>query len=364
MGLLSILVAQWALTAVSLPTKSAAPNGVISAVSLRGNSPAPAPVSPAAPAAGEYKQNMTEDGRGPRGHFYYAESCEDCFYKSAFCGCKPAMEYFACLTNHCHAADASKFADKCAALESSCFADVDIECMGPKTVCTSKFNQLPFGGLGLSVILDDAEDKAYCGPFGKCIGKFRMKATIHRSVPYGSKAAAAPSPANAPAPVWLECGIPKKSVAEPAFEDKEDWITCQAQATGDVVGCDLPMRSGAALKAEQSEKGYCVLTDGQGGKQLTSPTWVVITNSHEKTAATKAAGTKVQKKEEKVQKKEEVPKVAKAEEKKEVPAEAEKQSPPKAEKQSKKEPAKDDNTEVGEPPWMENSDSKKPPPPI
>merc|ERR1719183_3052918 len=183
----------------------------VSIVHLRGVA-GPAPAAPAAPA----------DDRGERGHFYYSDGCEDCFYKGAQCGCQPALEYFACLTKHCHTANRTKFAEKCTALGSKCFNDLNIDCRGPDTVCTSKFHQLPLGGLGLTV--EVGEKEAFCGPFGKCIGHITMKAKVvnaPKPKPQEPKAASpapgpAPGPASAPTaadvpptPLWLECGLPK-----------------------------------------------------------------------------------------------------------------------------------------------------------
>merc|ERR1719401_269020 len=89
------------------------------------------------------------------------------------------MEYLACVTKHCKPSDSNNFATTCAKLESQCSSDLQIQCLGPNTFCTSKFHQLPTGGFGLSLDLTDAAKDAYCGPFGKCIGKYHMKAVIH-----------------------------------------------------------------------------------------------------------------------------------------------------------------------------------------
>lgn len=252
-------------------------------VNLRGIGPAPGP----APAT-------IVDDRGERGHFYYADECEDCYYKFSQCGCKPSMEYFACLAKHCYSSNRTRFADKCAKHGNDCFDELDIDCRGPDTVCEGKFHQLPMGGLGLSLDLNDATKDAFCGPFGKCIGEIHMKASIHNArkllgavaivgAPSPSVFSPAPGPAaSAPAlavkPVWLECGLPKVSKA--SVDKKEDWVICQAEAQGDTAACDIPMFP--KLKASREKRAYCVLTDGPNGERLTQPAFQDISNIHDK----------------------------------------------------------------------------------
>jgi len=270
------------------------------------------------------KSNATDnkkfvDDRGERGHFYYAEKCEDCFYKADKCGCDPTLEYFACVTKHCHKASAAEFADKCTAHGTKCSDDLDISCRGEDTTCQSKAHQLPHGGIGLTVDVSEAD--AFCGPFGKCIGKLHLTAKISgKAVAPSAPVAAAPGAASpapavagAPAavviavetePLWLECGLPK--VANADINHKKDWNICRSAAEGEAAECDLSLPT-KWLGAAQKKKIYCVLTDGENGKRLTQPAWHNIINVHEKMTKEdkeaeddeKAADAKAEKKTEK-----------------------------------------------------------------
>lgn len=181
-------------------------------------------------------------------------------------------------------------------MSNKCASDLDIDCRGPDTVCQSKWSQLPTGGLGFSVNIN--KDKAYCGPFGKCIGKIIMNVEVHRleekapppppKVTVASPAPASPaSPAAAPAvptappvpppPVWLECGLPVKASAD--IDNKEDWKLCQVEVKGDTASCKMSLFK--ELEAGGSKESYCVLTDAKDGKRLTSPYWSAIMNVHE-----------------------------------------------------------------------------------
>jgi len=183
---------------------------------------------------------------------------------------------------------------------------VGIECHGPDTVCQSKFSQLPTGGLGLKVSIDN--DNGFCGPWGKCIGYVIMNVDITN--PTNLSAAAAPGPASvaspapaapsspapaAPAsavpPMWLECGLPAKAKAD--IDNKEDWKICQEEVMGPTASCKVPLFK--ELEAGKKKKGYCLLTDGQGGKRLTQPYWSAIINVHDKVEG----GAETEKKEKK-----------------------------------------------------------------
>jgi hypothetical protein len=245
----------------------------------------------------------------PTGHFYNADSCDDCVYKAADCGCEPSMEYFACLTKHCSASNSTAFGDKCAQHSSDCSGQLDINCRGPATSCKSKYFQLPEGGIGLSLDLNHTEDDAYCGPFGKCIGKIHMKVNVHNFpkltktvepvAPVGLMApapaavtAAAPAPvATGPAPagmapkyetaadVWLECGLPKVSHADADVRRPQNFIMCEAKVEGLTAACDIPMD--ISLKAAKDTNGYCLLKEKSTGKRLTQPAYTKISNDHE-----------------------------------------------------------------------------------
>jgi len=316
---------------------------------LKGLEAAGSPAAAASPAAADSKatNKSVVDDRGARGHFYYSDSCNDCFYKGAQCGCQPALEYFACLTKHCHKADRNAFADKCTALGSKCFEDLDIDCRGPDTICTSKFHQLPVGGVGLTV--EVAETDAFCGPFGKCIGHIRMQGKIINA-PKPAKQQVAKAASPAPAPVaasspeaaepssglWLECGLPK--VAKPDINTEEDWTICRTEAEGDTAECELSLPS-KWLKAEQAKKVYCVLKDAEDGKRLTEPAWQAIFNVHDKDDAKKK------------------PKAAEEPEEAEEPKAAKK--PKAAEKPEEAEESADSNVR---PPWMAGKKKGKAPP--
>lgn len=300
-----LLLAAQLVTAASVPVKPAPPAGVLDPTastatftSLRGsNASAPA----AAPSAAA---PVFVDERGERGHFYYSEACEDCFYKEPQCGCRPAMEYFACLTKHCHASNHSRFTEKCTHLGDKCSSSLSIDCNGPQTVCASKHNELPAGGVGLTMDFEGIGDDAFCGPHGTCIGTVHMKADIH----HGQALLPAPMPVSGPAPapaivsgpapapglslataapVWLECGLPNVSNAD--IGNQTHWITCRAQVVGDRAECDLPMFS--SLQAAAGKKAYCVLTEGSEGKKLTEPDWFLVSNIHEKQTSSGAWGT-------------------------------------------------------------------------
>jgi len=268
-------------------------------ISLRG-------VKPEAkkPETNMLNSNLTDE-RGARGHLYYAQSCGDCVYRGEQCGCEPAVEYFACLTKHCYPSNNTFFAEKCSTLSNKCSKELDVQCRGSETVCKSKFNQLPVGGLGFS--LDIVEDNAYCGPHGVCIGKIGLKVHIHNGpkekeatkAPKVTVASPAPGPMMAapPAPaaaaskkdeaekIWLECGLPKKDGAD--IEAKQDWILCQQEVKGEEASCNVAMFK--ELQAGANKKGYCVLTQGKDGKRLTSPHWSAVINVHKKPAAAAAA---------------------------------------------------------------------------
>lgn len=282
MAIVSLLATQLLIKVSAIPISPELP-GVIN-TNLRGSEIAAAPAF--------------VDERGDRGHFFYADACDDCFYKGAQCGCTPTLEYFACLTKHCYSANRTRFTEKCDHLGRRCSSELNIDCNGPSTTCTGKFNQLPAGGIGLTMNMDDIEDDAFCGPHGKCIGAVHMKVDIHRQAQQllpalvappsaaGAPApavAASPFPAPAPAtaPVWLECGLP--NVTNARVDDQTHWILCKAQAQGDSAGCDVPMFP--SLDASAGKQAYCVLTDGSDGnppRRLTEPAWFTIRNSHEK----------------------------------------------------------------------------------
>lgn len=315
------------------------------------------------------------DERGPRGHFYYAQTCDDCFYKAPQCGCEPAVEYFACLTKHCHDSKTVSFAEKCTTLSNKCFKDISLSCKGPETVCTSKFSQLPTGGLGFDLDID--EDDAYCGPHGKCIGEIKLKAHIKNgpqeekkvekapdvtvaSPAPGPMAPSAPAPASAAvvAPVkkpvkeekkqeiWLECGLPKKENAN--IDDKHDWILCQKEVKEEKEKCKIPMFS--ELKAGAHKKAYCVLTDGKDGKRLTQPHWSKVINIHEKPKPSNATAVVAKKPEEpeaKAPKPEAKAKEPKAEESKPKAAPKKDEKPKEETKQAPL--ASDDSDKL---PWM------------
>lgn len=243
-------------------------------------------------------------GPPERGHFYYANKCEDCYYKVPVCGCRPATEYFACLTKHCDAANSTMFGEKCSHMQDRCSSELDIQCNGPDTVCESKYNQLPEGGLGMSVDFAQADEDAFCGASGKCIGDYHMKVSIHSatlslatgitslSVPAPAPVAAlAPAPAvnfagspsqamkTASATAILECGLPKVTNAK--IDEPSHWSICTAPASGVEAGCDIPMVS--AIQAGESKQGYCVLKDGiDDSKKLTQTVWFRVSNTHEK----------------------------------------------------------------------------------
>lgn len=305
----ALLLAVCVLSGVAaIPVKYDAPPGVVApANNLRGSDAAPgkpipasdsvAPEFPvagsgsavvaAAPApAGAPTKPPFVDERGERGHFYYSDACEDCFYKAPQCGCKPAVEYFACLTAHCHSSNGTRFNEKCSALSNQCGSELDIDCKGPQTVCESKFNQLPTGGIGLTLDLENTHDDAFCGPTGVCIGEMHMKANIHMGLPDNASAAGAPAAAP-PAATWLECGRPKVSKAD--VNNNSQWEICRAEVA--VVGealtaaCDLP--NTWTLDVAKDKKVYCLLTEGPSGsppKRLTSPAWHYISNAHDKQA--------------------------------------------------------------------------------
>jgi len=312
--------------ATALPVSPAKPSGTIAA-HLRGVS---APADKKEVDKKEEKPLLKPsktDERGPRGHFYYASGCEDCFYKGEQCGCQPAMEYFACLTKHCYKSNNSVFAEQCTAIGDKCATDININCRGKDTICDSKFSQLPVGGLGFSVDVD--EDNAFCGPNGKCLGTIKLSANLHNApkpkpAPQPKKVAAAPAPAAPAAPAkdeaaphWLECGLPKTDHAD--IEHKEDWTICQTEVKADHGDCSLPMFH--ELEAGANKKAYCAITDGKGGKRLTQPHYTQVINIHQKPSTAVAA---------------EKPK---EEPKKVVPAEKPKQEPKKALGDAHKAPA-------------------------
>lgn len=306
MALVILFVTYVACASALPPWKHSHSAGVLSA-HLRGvSAPAAASSAPdseekngsSTPASDKKNTTPFVDDRGERGHFYYSDACEDCFYKGDECGCEPATEYFACLTKHCFSSNRSRFAEKCTSLGSKCFTELDIKCRGPDTICRSKFGQLPDGGLGLTMEVDEKE--AFCGPWGKCIGHLGMKVKVinapKASAPKSAKSSPAPAPTKAAAPagpaagpapssatpVWLECGLP--IVDKPDIDNEEDWSTCGAEAEGDSAQCDLSLPS-EWVKAAEKGKVYCLLKDGEDGKRLTQPNWHSIFNIHDEADA-------------------------------------------------------------------------------
>jgi len=378
--------------AAALPTLPQAPPGVLSA-HLRGT--------------GEIDQWGTQHAGdySEKGHFYNADGCEDCVYKAAQCGCQPAVEYFACLTMHCHSSKEAAFMDKCTTLANNCSSDIAIDCRGPQTVCKSKFSQLAEGGLGLTVTIN--KDNAFCGPWGKCLGTVIMDASVQNApkppppvVTVASPAPAmpaAPSPATAPAPavvppppIWLECGLPMSEKAN--IDKKADWKICQTQVVDGKASCKMPLFK--ELPAGDKKKSYCLLTDGKDGKRLTQPFWNAIINVHEvKNVRIEAKAEKADEKKESEKGKVEK---AEAKEEKKAPAQKEVKAGPddssklpwmvdkekraaakkaeaakdanlvkkteEAKKEAKKVPEKDGKGEEGEPPWMEGKKNDKPAP--
>lgn len=231
-------------------------------------------------------------------------------YKEAHCGCEAAVELFACLTKHCYSANHSGFAAKCAEVSTSCSTELDIACLGPDTECKGKYNQLPSGGVGLTLDLDSSDDDAFCGPSSKCTGIVHMKAHIFyppsqpkppvlggmvaapASAPAGAPMGApsgAPTPANITHPVSLECGLP--IVANADVDNQAHWTLCRSPVIGDKAGCDLLMLS--SLKAGEGKEAYCVLTEGTIGnppKRLTQPAWHLISNTYDKVPSTTTTG--------------------------------------------------------------------------
>lgn len=371
----------------AIPVKYDAPPGVVApANNLRGSDAAPGKPTPAsdsaapefpvagsgnavvaaapAPASAPTKPPFVDE-RGDRGHFYYSDECEDCFYKAPQCGCKPAVEYFACLTAHCHSSNGTRFNEKCSALSNQCGSELDIDCKGPQTVCESKFNQLPTGGIGLTLDLENTHDDAFCGPTGVCIGDMHMKANIHMGLQDNASAAGAPAAAP-PAATWLECGRPKVSKAD--VNNNSQWDLCRAEVA--VVGealtaaCDLP--NTWTLDVAKDKKVYCLLTEGPSGsppKRLTSPAWHYISNAHEdkqkkaanppapKPAAKKAPEPSTTKAPKPAAKKAEKKAAKPAEKKAEKPAEGISGKPVRTARQSS---TKKDEDESSKLPWMRN----------
>lgn len=380
---LPTLMAQWALTGVAMPIKPAflgtQPIAMLEKVAsepivagelkaepvnskpvvageVKDKSKTEPKMLNEAPAKSEKKeaeaepQNKTApkptEAPKPRGHFYYSDSCGDCFYKGVQCGCGPAMEYLACVTTHCTSSKEPAFADACVKLQGQCTGELDIKCMGPATGCAPKFNQLPIGGIGFTAAT--SADNAYCGPFGKCIGKYRITVNVHRPAPPNSSIAspapaapAAPAPIVPPAsPVWVECGF------------TEDKIKCYGQVLGDTARCQLPM-SKQTIEAGESTRAYCVLTDGKGGTALTAKSWMKLTNVHAKTDAAAEPAPEVAAPK---------PKPPPKPKEKEAPKPPKPQPAPKPVAAAPKDQAGSDGEAF--PPWMENNQDKKPAPPI
>lgn len=288
-------------TVVALPVAPPPPGVMAPSSQLRGVS---APAGAPAPSAA----GPLVDERGARGHFYYADSCDDCVYKGAQCGCGATVEYLACLTKHCHNANHSKFAAKCAAVATNCSSELDIVCSGPDSHCKGKYNQLSSGGIGLTLDLNGMEDDAFCGPQGKCKGILHMKAHIHNPpaqpmvpvLPVAAAPGPAPAPSSAPAlaaatafaqPIFLECGIPNVPDAESDSNNQTHWALCRAPLVGDSAGCDLPIFPTLDASGNGKE-AYCVLTEGTEGnppKRVTQPAWHLIANTHKKDPVEKSS---------------------------------------------------------------------------
>lgn len=221
------------------------------------------------------KESSSDDDRGPHGHFYYAEKCEDCVYKETQCGCQPAMEYLACVTKHCHASNSSEFGKKCQKFGSTCSAELDMDCSSSKTACEGKYHQLPSGGLGFAMQLK--EDRAFCGPYGKCIGKVHMKIDLHLPSVLQMSGKITPGHAETVTPdTTLECGLQKATDA--ASGNKTQWNLCHKGIVSGKAVCHFEL---SKLSVSKGKEVYCVLTKGKDGERLTQPAWHILNNKYE-----------------------------------------------------------------------------------
>merc|ERR1719446_1698147 len=93
----------------------AKPADVFSATLLRGSQAAQAARS----------QKVDTKSELPSGHLFHAKECRDCYYKGMQCGCEPAMEYLACLTEHCYTSDQPKFTEMCSVVQEHCDAELE-----------------------------------------------------------------------------------------------------------------------------------------------------------------------------------------------------------------------------------------------
>lgn len=181
------------------------------------------------------------------------------------CTCGATLGYLQCVVmrcaNGCKECSKTPFTKQCGLMSQTCGEDLEFNCTEKESFCSGKFHQARDGLVGLSLQTEHLDDRAYCGPTGKCLGELDIVADIFKPVDGA----------------WLNCAVPKHPNA--SARDDEEWMTCSAPISGEKGSCTVPMLGSEIPKGEKLE-GRCNLLDKRGGKPITKNAWFMIENGH------------------------------------------------------------------------------------
>lgn len=168
-----------------------------------------------------------------------------------------------------------QFSSSCGKMASVCKETLDVTCSEKEAQCEGKFHQGTDSLIGLTIDYDKLESKAYCGPFGKCVGEVNVAVKVHKPA----------------AGVRLECAMEKRPGNELVMIQKGHVGTrlrlgiglnssklegCAAKVESDEAGCTMPMPK--ELPSGESIEGACQLVEDATGRILTKGAWFSIKN--------------------------------------------------------------------------------------
>lgn len=185
------------------------------------------------------------------------------------CACGSSLEFLKCVAMKCAAGGCDCPIDpverECGALSQSCGSELEFEGCGSSTIkCEGRYHQAADGVTGLSLDTSRLNEKAHCGPHGRCYGELRLVANVYREAPGA----------------WLKCVLPSSEenwADTPLASRVQD---CHGEISSEgVMACSLPMVPALSPSAELH--GHCYLTDGKFGKKLTKDAFFVVKSRYE-----------------------------------------------------------------------------------
>jgi len=161
-------------------------------------------------------------------------------------------------------------------MASVCKTELDVTCSVEEAKCDGKYHQGTEGIIGLTIDYDKLESRAFCGPFGKCVGEVVVAVNIHK-------------PAEG---VRLDCAMENHYGDESqqmVMMQKRKYLGgrlssnfskklegCGQRIEGPEAKCTMPMPK--HLPSHHSIEGLCRLVEDETGRILTKDAWFKITN--------------------------------------------------------------------------------------